>query len=150
MKSIEIIKTKTWLVSLVCTIFVLYTNIAWFLCGSAFDDMQVLIPFAELFVIRFFYFWLTFWLLIRFTLNKPDMLLPRRMFNNLLLSLVAFVIYWIVREQFDVYESISLPTFQFLVIGLLSSMLGYIYLFSVKQREKDKEIADFPTGVYKT
>ena len=140
MLSLDIIKQRPWIVSLACTIFVLYTNIAWFMCGSAFDDVQILIPFAELFAIRFFYIWLVFWLLIRFTLSKPKMSLPRRILNNLLLSLVAFAGYWVIRMQFDVYEAVSLPTFQFLVIGLLSSMLGYIYLFYIEQREKDKEI----------
>ena len=140
MKSIEVIKNKTWLVSLLCSIFVLYPNIAWFMCSTIFEDKQWFISFALLFVIRFFYYWLSFWVLIRFTLRRPHLTLPRRVFHNILLALVAFVGYWILSQPFDVYEAISIPIFQFLVIGLLSSMIGYIYLLYIEQREKDKEI----------
>ena len=140
MKSLDIIKSKTWLVSLLCSIFVLYPNIAWFMCSSIFEDKQWFISFVLLFVIRFFYYWLSFWVLICFTLCRPRLTLPRRVFYNILLALVAFVGYWILSQPFDVYEAISIPIFQFLVIGLFSSMTGYIYLLYVEQREKDKEI----------
>ena len=140
MKSLDIIKSKTWLVSLLCSVFVLYPNIAWFMCSTIFEDKQLFISFVLLFVLRFFYYWLSFWVLIRFTLRRPHLTLPRRVLYNILLGLVAFVGYWILSQPFNLYEAISIPIFQFLVIGLFSSMTGYIYLLYVEQREKDKEI----------
>ena len=141
MKSIEVIKNKTWLVSLGCTIFILYPNIAWFFCRYMYDGTTVNFKeFMILFVIRFLYCWVVSWALNRITLKMASISLVRRMVYNLLLALVAFAGYWVLRMPFDVYEAISIPIFQFLVIGLLSSMIGYIYLLYIEQREKDKEI----------
>ncbi len=140
MKSLDIIKTKTWLVSLVCTIFVVYPNAAWFFCGLIYVSPEHFMEFGILFVFRFLYFWATFWGLIRLTLRMKNLHLAKKIIYNLLLSMLCFVVFWILRAPFDVDKVMSIPIFQFLVIGLFSSLLGYIYLLYVDQHEKEREI----------
>ena len=140
MKSLDIIKTKTWLVSLVCTIFVVYPNAAWFFCGLIYVSPEHFMEFGILFVFRFLYFWATIWGLIRLTLRMKNLHLAKRIIYNLLISMVCFAVFWILRAPFDVDKAMSIPIFQFLVIGLLGSLLGYIYLLYVDQHEKEREI----------
>ena len=140
MKSLDIIKTKTWLVSLICTIFVVYPTAAWFFCGLIYVSPEHFMEFGILFVFRFLYFWATFWGLIRLTLRMKNLHLAKRIIYNLLISMVCFAVFWILRAPFDVDKAMSIPIFQFLVIGLFSSLLGYIYLLYVDQHEKEREI----------
>lgn len=140
MKSLDIIKSKTWLVSLICTIFVVYPNAAWFFCGMIYVSAEQFFEFGILFTFRFVYFWFTFWALIRITLRKKNLHLAKRILYNLTLSMGLFVIFWVLRSPFNVDKAISIPIFQFLVIGLFSSLIGYIYLLYVDQHEKEREI----------
>ena len=58
MHSLDIIKRRPWMVSLGCTIFILYPNIAWFFCRYMYDGTTVNFKeFMILFVIRFLYCW---------------------------------------------------------------------------------------------
>jgi hypothetical protein len=109
MKSLDIIKTKTWLVSLVCTIFVVYPNAAWFFCGLIYVSPEHFMEFGILFVFRFLYFWATFWGLIRLTLRMKNLHLAKKIIYNLLLSMLCFVVFWILRAPFDVDKAMSIP-----------------------------------------
>lgn len=140
MKTIDAIKTKTWLISLICTIFVVYPNGAWLFCDPQCATKELIIEFIVLFVFRFFYFWLSLWALIRLMLRLKNLTLIKRIVCNVTLSMILFGVFWVLRSPICVDRALSIPIFQFLVIGLLSAQIGYIYLLYVKQREKDLEI----------
>lgn len=141
MTSLNIIKDKTWLVALVCTLFVTYPNIAWFFCGAFYDFSKCMLSdFLYLFIFRLSYIWMVFIILIKWNLKRNYNNLTLSLILNMVVGLGLFAIYWIARMPFSMYEAISIPIFQFLVVGLLSAMIGYIYKLYVCQREKDKEI----------
>lgn len=140
MTSLNIIKDKTWLVALVCTLFVTYPNVAWFFCGMLYDSTYMLVDFLCLFAFRLVFVWATFLFLIKQSLKAKNINLGKSLIMNLIASMFFFGVFWVARLPFKTFEAISIPIFQFLVVGLLSAMIGYIYKLYVCQREKDKEI----------
>ena len=136
-------KEKPWLVSLVCTVFVAYPNIAWFLC-----DLEYFVPAEErgtyfiFFLFRFFYYWGLIGLLIRYNLCMLLTLsLLKRVLKNVLFTVVGFIVYKLILHFTHDYDHfISIVIFQYLVVCLLCSALGYIYWLYAQQRQKDLEI----------
>lgn len=141
MKSLHVIKKKPWLVSLICALFMLYPNIAWFLCDLSFVPQEDRIWFYVYFIFRALWFWGLIWLLIWLNLNRiRTKNVIKRMFWNLLMSMGGFVVFQLVTIAYHYDTFISILIFQFIVIGLLTSMIGYIYLLMIDQHEKEREI----------
>ena len=140
MTSLNIIKDKTWLVALVCTLFVTYPNVAWFFCGMLYDSTYMLVDFLCLFAFRLIFVWATFLFLIKQNLKAKNHSLGKSLIVNFVASMLFFGVFWVARMPFKTFEAISIPIFQFLVVGLLSAMIGHIYKLYISQREKDKEI----------
>lgn len=141
MKSLHIIKKKPWLISLICALFMLYPNIAWFLCDLSFVPQEDRIWFYVYFIFRALWFWGLIWLLIWLNLNRiRTKNVIKRMFWNLLMSMGGFVVFELVTIAYHYDTFISILIFQFIVIGLLTSMIGYIYLLMIDQHEKEREI----------
>ncbi len=141
MKSLHVIKKKPWLISLICALFMLYPNIAWFLCDLSFVPQEDRIWFYVYFIFRALWFWGLIWLLIWLNLNRiRTKNVIKRMFWNLLMSMGGFVVFELVTIAYHYDTFISILIFQFIVIGLLTSMIGYIYLLMIDQHEKEREI----------
>ena len=141
MKSLHVIKKKPWLISLICALFMLYPNIAWFLCDLSFVPQEDRIWFYVYFIFRALWFWGLIWLLIWLNLNRiRTKNVIKRMFWNLLMSMGGFVVFELVTITYHYDTFISILIFQFIVIGLLTSMIGYIYLLMIDQHEKEREI----------
>ena len=141
MKSLHIIKKKPWLISLICALFMLYPNIAWFLCDLSFVPQEDRIWFYVYFIFRALWFWGLIWLLIWLNLNRiRTKNVIKRMFWNLLMSMGGFVVFELVTIAYHYDTFISILIFQFIIIGLLTSMIGYIYLLMIDQHEKEREI----------
>ena len=141
MKSLHVIKKKPWLISLICALFMLYPNIAWFLCDLSFVPHEDRIWFYVYFVFRALWFWGLIWLLIWLNLNRiRTKNVIKRMFWNLLMSMGGFVVFELVTIAYHYDTFISILIFQFIIIGLLTSMIGYIYLLMIDQHEKEREI----------
>lgn len=140
MTSLNVIKDRTWIVGLVCTLFVIYPNLAWFFCGMLYDSKDMLWDFIYLFTFRMIYIWAAFTILIKWNLKRKNNSLARSLIVNIIAGMLIFCGYWIGRMPFKVYEAISIPIFQFLVVGLLVAMIGYIYKLYIYQIEKDQEI----------
>ena len=136
------IKEKPWLISLVCTIFVVYPNVAWLYCELTFLSHQEQLNFILFTLFRFLFFWAFIWGAIRYNfmrLSTPHFL--RRLGWNSLITLVAFLVYMVITHLTQNYDRfLSILVFQFIVMCLLNTLVGYITLLYSLQREKDQEI----------
>lgn len=138
----QAVKNKPWLVSLIFTVFVIYPNAAWFLCDMSYLAEGEHTAFMLFSLFRFLYFWALMWLLTRYNLNHlntPHFL--KRLGLNALLTITGFAVYKLVTHFTLSYDRfLSILVFQFIVICLLSVLIGHILLLYNYQREKDQEI----------
>lgn len=138
------LKEKTWLVGLICTVFLLYPNIAWFLCDLSFVEPEEHILFYIFFAFRTLFLWGVMWSLIIYNMRYLRTLnFYKRAGWNLLLALVALGVYMFITMvvlPFNYDNFVSIVVFQFIIAGLLGALLGYIHLLYSSQREKEKEI----------
>lgn len=141
-KDMFAIKNKSWLVSLVCAIFIIYPNLAWILCDLSYLDQGEHNRFLAFFFFRFFYMWGFIWLLVRYNLQHVTTpLLLKRLALNLLLVLAGFVVYQSITHLAYSYDRfLSILIFQFIVVCLLCAFIGHIYMLYAYQREKEQEI----------
>lgn len=142
--TMHLLKDKTWLVGLVCTLFLLYPNIAWFVCDLSFVKQEEHILFYLFFAMRTLYLWGVMWGLIVYNmrhLRTPNFY--KRSGWNLLLGGIALGIYMLLTHvvlPFNFDPFISIVVFQFIVAAIMGALLGYISLLYTSQREKEKEI----------
>lgn len=138
------LKEKTWLVGLICTVFLLYPNIAWFLCDLSFVEPEEHILFYIFFAFRTLFLWGVMWSLIIYNMRMLRTLnFYKRAGWNLLLALVALGVYMFITMvvlNFNYDNFVSIVVFQYIIAGLLGALLGYIHLLYTSQREKEKEI----------
>ena len=122
------IKEKPWLISLVCTIFVVYPNVAWLHCELTFLARNEQLNFILFTLFRFLFFWAFIWGAIRYNfmrLSTPHFL--RRLGWNSLITLVAFLVYMVITHLTQNYDRfLSILVFQFIVMCLLNTLVGYI------------------------
>jgi sensor histidine kinase YesM len=142
--NIRALKEKTWLVGLICTVFLLYPNIAWFLCDLSFVKPEEHILFYIFFAFRTLFLWGVMWSLIIYNMRYLRTLnFYKRAGWNQLLALAALGVYMLVTMvvlNFNYDNFVSIVVFQFIIAGLLGALLGYIHLLYTSQREKEKEI----------
>ena len=119
------IKEKPWLISLVCTIFVVYPNVAWLYCELTFLSHQEQLNFILFTLFRFLFFWAFIWGAIRYNfmrLSTPHFL--RRLGWNSLITLVAFLVYMVITHLTQNYDRfLSILVFQFIVMCLLNTLV---------------------------
>ena len=143
MNSLDIIKKKPWLVSTICTIFLLYPNVAWFLCDLSFVKADEHSNFILFFLFRALFIFGLMRSLIAFNIHHLHTLnLIRRIAYNTFITLAGLSLYLAITmlTTFNYDNFVSIVVFQFIVAGLLSTMIGYIYLLYTSQREKEKLI----------
>ena len=143
MNSLDIIKQKPWLVSLICTIFLLYPHIAWFLCDMSLVAADKQDNFILFFLFRALYILGIMWSLITFNMRHLHSLnFATRITWNMGITLAGLGLYLTVTKatSFSYDNFVSIVVFQFIVAGLLGTMLGYIYILYTSQREKEKLI----------
>ncbi|WP_165154401.1 sensor histidine kinase [Parabacteroides sp. ZJ-118] len=141
-EKISVVKAKPGLVSLVCAVFIAYPNLAWILC-----DMSYLAPdnhqgFLFFFGFRFLYFWGLIWFLLKSNLRHESCTsFLERLFRNALFVFGGFIIYKSISYLTVSYDRfLSIIIFQFIVLALLCTLIGYIQMLYHDQREKDQLI----------
>jgi len=143
-KNMLSIKDKPFLLSLLCTLFVIYPNAAWLWCELTFPmfhDRSTMF-YLVLFVARFIFYWLFVWLLLRYNLKDRQALsFTNRLWENLGFSAVALGIYVALSLATSTMDMPNtLVIMQFLTSGLICAMLGYIFQLFEYQRSKEQEI----------
>ena len=143
-KNMLSIKDKPWLLSLICTFFVIYPNAVWLWCELTFEFFHTQSPlfYIVLFVARFVFFWLFVWLLLRENLKTQQALsFTKRVVKSIVISAVGLGIY--VGMSFltgSMDMPLTLIVMQFVTLGLICAMLGYIFELAEYQRSKEQEI----------
>ncbi len=141
-KEMSAVRNKPWLVSLICTLFVLYPNIAWYHCDSVrlMDNQQV--EFFFFFIFRLIFIWGFIRLLLYFNLHRFDTpSFSKRLFQTAGLSILTFVIYKGITSLIINYDAfLSILIFQWIVIWLICVFIGYINVLYTSQWEKEEEI----------
>ena len=141
-KDMLAIKSKPWLISLICAVFVIYPNAAWIFCDLSYLPRDEHTGFLVFFLFRFLYIWALIGLLVRYNLRHLSTpLFAKRLWINAALTLGGFAIYELLSHLAHSYDRfISILIFQFIVICLLCVFIGHIYLLYTYQREKEQEI----------
>ncbi len=134
---------KLLLISFISSILVVYPNITWLPWEIGMLDESQRIYYLLLFALRCIFYTAFIFLLIKINLSKiktPSF--AKRLRDNALISIVAFGIY--IGLFFLVGIKIrhlgSLVLFQFFIICILCTLMGYIYFLYTEQRKKEKEI----------
>ncbi len=133
---------KLILVSLACTILASYPNIALLNCKWQCVPVEQHASFINCTCIRLLLFWLfsTALLLFNEYVIKSSKL-KVRILPNLLFTILAFVVYkvitYLICPGFDRYWMI--PTFQFIVMGMMGVFLGYTdYLKRIHEKREQE------------
>lgn len=134
---------KIILVSLVCTIFASYPNIALLSCDWHCIPVEQHSGFINCTLIRFFLFWAFSVGILLFNQKiVTQHSLVSRIWPNLLFTLVAFALYklvtYLICPGFDRYGMI--PTFQFIVMGMMGLLLGYTDYLSRMHQKREAEL----------
>jgi len=134
---------KFVLVSLVCTIFASFPNMALMSCDWSRIPTEQHSGFISCTLIRFVLFWLFSAGILLFNEKMVRQQgLVGRIWPNLLFTLVAFGVYkyvtYLICPGFDRYRMI--PTFQFIVMGTMGLLLGYTDYLSRMHQKKDTEL----------
>ena len=134
---------KFVLVSLVCTIFASFPNIALLSCDWSCIPAAQHSGFISCTLIRFVLFWLFSAGILLFNEKVVSQhTLVGRIWPNLLFTLLAFALYkyvtYLICPGFDRFRMI--PTFQFIVMGMMGLLLGYTDYLSRMHRKKDSEL----------
>lgn len=131
------------LVSLVCTMFASFPNMALLSCEWQCIPAEERSVFMSCTLIRFVLFWLFSGGLLLF--NEKLVVghtLLGRIWPNVLFTLLAFALYkyvtYLICPGFDRFKMI--PTFQFIVMGMMGLLLGYTDYLSRMHRKKDSEL----------
>lgn len=145
MKDVSKIYTpsKLFLVSLIASLLVLYPEITWIPYELGNLPQEKRVGYISFFVFRYAYYAvLTFYLI---SINLTKIKIPsfqKRFGYNATICLIAFAVYGLI--SFLIYAKVrhfgSLILFQFFIICILSTSVGYIYLLYQEQRKKEKEI----------
>jgi sensor histidine kinase YesM len=132
------IKTTIIIFSLVLGIFIVYPNMVklWSRHSNHISDI-------EFFIFRYLYFCSLIWILLTINIKKwKKSEFATRFFRSLIVSSFAYFIYLIISLSAEKYldRFSGLLVFQFMVVCLFCSLLGYIYALYQKQIEKELEI----------
>lgn len=133
---------KLPLISLVCALFVIYPNIAWFSWEIGFLDPSEYTGYIGFFTFRFIFFWGVIGLLLRYNFGRlTTPLFQKRLLHNFLFMLVAYVVYVcisLITRKSDCLGSILL--FQFFITCLLGTFIGHVSMLYSRERDSEQEI----------
>ena len=134
-------RTRPWLLSLVCTFFVIYPTAAWQFCAFIYCHEPVSAQNVGFFVLRFVYHWAFFWFLLNYNLRREWESFSVRLLYSFGISTLAFGLYfflgWLIGMP---YIPVSMMTFQFFAACLICVFIGYIYYLFDKQRKREQEL----------
>lgn len=134
---------RTWLTSLVSTIFIAYPNIAWIRCDLCDMDPSDHLRFTLTFVFRFVFFWALLLLLLKLNVKRMKCEgLYSRVLPNSLITFAAFCVYELAIHTMGLFHDrfISTLIFQFLIIDMISILIGYISYLDAIRNEKEQEL----------
>ncbi|PXV58943.1 histidine kinase [Dysgonomonas alginatilytica] len=135
--------SKLLLFSLITAIFIIYPNITWLPWELSLVEETKRTHYLLLFGFRYAFYTAFILLLIKINLQKIKTLSFQKRFGyNALISIGAYAIYGGTAFLIDakVRHFGSLVLFQFLIVCILDSLIGYIYLLFIEQRKKEQEI----------
>lgn len=134
---------KIVMISLVCAIFIIYPDITWLPWELGNMERTQQMQHLLLFAFRYVFYAAFISLLIRINLRKIKTLSFKKRFGyNALIGLGAYTLYggifFLIDTKIRHFGSIVL--FQFFIVCVLCSLMGYIYLLYMEQRKKEQEI----------
>jgi len=134
---------KYLLISLIISIFIIYPNISIFSWERSFLKPDKHTAYFLFFFFRYFYFSGLIWILLRFSLKniKPSTL-RKSLLNAFLITVVAYLIYTgfslLLSPKKEWYSGLLI--FQFLVMFIICSLIGYVFHLYSEQRKREQEI----------
>lgn len=132
-------------ISLIAAMFVIYPDITWLpfdiekLSGSGKTN------YISFFLLRYTFLAALIFLLIKINLKQIKTLdFKKRFVYNTILTVIAFAIYGGI--SYLMYSKVrhygSLVLFQFLIVSILSTLIGHIVTLYNEQRKKEQEIEE--------
>ena len=140
------IPQKLPIIALICTLFVTYPNVVWIPWNLARMNAGESFGFWVFFVFRMIYFYGLFYFQLRYNVRKiGNMSFMARFRRNFIYTLVgcaAFVVlsYGLPLLGIQTGYVGNILLFQFFVMCLLCTFIGYISVLYDSQREKEQEI----------
>jgi hypothetical protein len=134
---------KYLLISLVISAFIIYPNISVFSWERGYLKPDKQTAHLLFFFFRYLYFSGLIWILLRFSLEKiKPSTLKKSLFNAFLISVIAYLIYTgfslLLSPKKEWYSGLLI--FQFLVMFIICSLIGYVFHLYSEQRRKEQEI----------
>lgn len=140
------IPRKLPIVALICTLFITYPNVVWIPWNLARLNVGEEPGFWAFFAFRMIYFYGLFYFQLRYNVRKiGNMSFTARFWRNFIYTLVgcaAFVglSYGLPLLGVQTGYVSNILLFQFFVVCLLCTFIGYILVLYDSQREKEQEI----------
>lgn len=134
---------KILLISLACAVLIIYPDITWLPWELSFIKETQRTHHILFFIFRYAFYTAFVFLLIKVNLQKiKTRSFKKRFWYNILISSVVYAVYGGVSLLIDVKVRHfgSLVLFQFFVICILCTFMGYILLLYKEQRKKEQEI----------
>jgi len=134
---------KLILISLGCALFVIYPEVTWIPWELSRLEEAGKSGYIAFFVFRYIYYALFVFLLFIINLKKiTTSSFTKRLWHNLLISVVAFaiygVIYYLTFSRLSHLGSLMLS--QFAMMCVLATLMGHIITLYTEQRTKEKEL----------
>lgn len=134
---------KLLLTSLICALFVIYPEVTWIPYELKNIEGTKQTSYILFFAFRYIFYTTLIFSLIKINLQKIKTLSFRtRFWNNGLICITAYIIYGVI--SFLIYSRIrhfgSLILFQFFIMCILATLIGYIYVLYKEQKKKEQEI----------
>ncbi|MEQ7799598.1 histidine kinase [Pedobacter sp. ASV1-7] len=136
---------QLFLISLIAALFVIYPDITWlpFDLGKLNESEKT--NYIAFFILRYIFLGALVFLLIKINLKKIRTVdFKKRFACNTVISVVVYAIYGGI--SFLIYSKVkhygSLVLFQFLVVSILSTLIGHIVTLYNEQRKREQEIEE--------
>lgn len=134
---------KFLLISLIIAVFIIYPNISIYSFESDYLGEAKRTAHLLFFIFRYLYFSGLIWVLLRFSLKKiKPSALKKSLLNAFLISVIAYLIYTgfsiLLSPKKEWYSGLLI--FQFLVMFIICSLVGYVFHLYSEQRKKELEI----------
>jgi LytS/YehU family sensor histidine kinase len=136
---------QLFFISLIAALFVIYPDITWlpFDLGKLNESEKT--NYIAFFILRYIFLGALVFLLIKINLQKIRTVdFKKRFAYNTIISVVVYAIYggisYLIYSRVKHYGSLVL--FQFLVVSILSTLIGHIVTLYNEQRKREQEIEE--------
>jgi len=134
---------KLILISLGCALFVIYPEVTWIPWELGRLEEAGKPGYIAFFVFRYIYYAIFVFSLFKINLKKiTTFSFTKRLWQNLLITLIAFAVYGII--YYFTFSKLShlgsLMLSQFAIMCVLATLLGHIITLYTEQRTKEKEL----------